>query len=69
MPSFVQELEAAALCASTRERRLELEFASAAVAGWLHILAGDGTRESMQGLNAAVAIAWRIVHEEPTWKA
>ena len=68
MPSFVQELEAAALCASTRERRVELTFAAATVAGWLHILAGEGSREALIGLNAAVAISWRILCEDPLYR-
>ena len=69
MTSFVQELKDAAAISWNMERRRQLTLAAEAVAGWLHIVAAEGDRESMQGLNAAAAIAWRIMCQEPPRRA
>ena len=59
--SFAQELRDAAALSNSPDQRRRLLLASDAVAGWLLILAREGSREAMIGLNAAVAIGWRIM--------
>lgn len=63
MTSFAQELRDAAALSIDDDQSLRLLAAAEAVSGWLHILAAEGSREAMMGVNAAVAIAHRIMRE------